>query len=158
MTPTYKFDYADADELPLVFDSWSKSFKKSPWAGCIPNNLYPEVSRAGISEILDRGATVIVAYIDLPDGGRRVMGYSVSEPDKRILHWLFVKRDYRLPGWQVGTELLKYTMAQAERPHLDGWGPPSYTDKWTYTHRTPASAKFLSEQFEWDPVAARVRS
>lgn len=150
----YKFDDADADELPLVFDSWSRSFKKSPWAGCIPNHLYPEVSRATISEILDRGAKVIVAYVDLPDGGRRVMGYSVSEPDKRILHWLFVKRDYRLPGWQVGTALLKRTCGDIQwNEHRQG-----YDDPWTYTHKTPASTKFLGPGFQWDPVPARVRS
>lgn len=145
----YKFDYADADELPLVFDSWSKSFKKSPWAGCIPNHLYPEVSRAGISEILDRGAKVLVAYIDLPDGARRVMGYSVSEPEKKILHWLFVKRDYRMPGWQVGTALLDRTLAMAGEGRLE---------QWTYTYRTPASAKFLGPFFTHDPAPARVRN
>ena len=43
------FDSPLADEWPLVFDTWARSFKKSPWAGCVPNHKYDDVSRAAIA-------------------------------------------------------------------------------------------------------------
>lgn len=135
-----KFDSPRADEYPLVFDAWARSFRKSPWAGCIPNHLYDSVSRTTISEILNRGAVVTVAYEELPEGGRRVMGYAVTEPG--VLHWVFVKRDYR--GLGVGTALLRES-CPGEEPML-------------YTHRTRASAGFLGRRFTHDPSPARVKA
>lgn len=142
------FDAPRADEFPLIFDSWSNSFKKSPWAGCVPNRLWDDVSRATIAEIIDRGARIIIAAMPLPDGGRRVMGYSVSEPNKRTLHWLYVKKDYRGAG--IGARLLRETC-------------PDGAFAWRYTHRTKAADKFLRRaagaggpHFEWDPVPSRV--
>jgi len=137
-----KFAEAEADELAFVFDSWARSFQKSPYAGCIPNHMYPQVSRAAAAEIIDRGARVLVAYADMEDGSRRIMGYSVSEPEKQTLHWLFVKHDYR--GLGVGTALLNETCAT--------WKAPSYT------YRTKASAKFLGPTFRWEPRFARIKA
>lgn len=134
-----KFADVELDELPLVFDSWSRSFQKSPWAGCVPNHLWPSVSRTTATEIMDRGARVLVGYVELPEG-RRVMGYSVSEPERRVLHWLFMKRDYR--GLGYGHALLRETCPEGS---------------WVYTHRTRASAKFLGTRFTWDPVTSRVK-
>ena len=131
-----------ADEFPFIFDSWANSFRKSPWAGCVPNHLWPTVSCECSKSILDRGAVVLVAVTSIegrPDE-RRVMGYVVFEPERRVLHWLYVKDDYRKMG--IGRELLS-----AACP--DGM--------WTYTHRTRASSRFLGERFHWDPVAARVK-
>ncbi len=133
-----KFDAPNADELALVFDAWANSFRKSPWAGCVPNHLWDQVSRECASGILSRGARIVVGVVDLPDGGRRVACYSVSEPG--ILHWLFVKRDYRGIGW--GTALLHETFP---------------TGNHKYTHRTRASARFLGPRFTWDPVPARIK-
>jgi len=142
-----KFDAPRPDEYSLVYDSWARSFRKSPWAGCIPNHLYDQVSRAGIADILDRGARVVCAVQELDEGARRVMGYAVSEPN--VLHWLFVKRDYR--GFGVGSALLRETIRD--------WLPPGEGNpQWVYTHRTNASARFLARHpFVWDPVPARVK-
>lgn len=136
-----QFDSPSADEFPFIFDSWARSFRKSPWAGCIPNHLYDQVSRADSAGIIDRGARVIVATSALPDGTRRVMGYSVSEPG--VLHWLFVKRDYR--GMGLGRRIL------AETTRAWPAGP------WTYTHRTRASQRFLAAGWVWDDTPARVK-
>lgn len=139
-----RFDVPTADELPLVFDSWARSFRKSPYAGCIPNHLYDSVSRACIGEILDRGARVIVAAVDLEGGGRRVAGYSVSEPSISVLHYLYVKADYRLGG-HVERELRDHTLAAFD---------PEATPR--YTHRTPALERLL-RGWVHDPVPARVK-
>jgi hypothetical protein len=140
-----QFDTPTASEMPLIYDSWARSWRKSPWAGCIRNLDYDQVSRNTIGEILDRGARVICAVQGLEDGSRRVMGYSVSEPAISTLHWIYVKDTYRVPGLQVGTQLLKETV----REFTSG--------VWTYTHRTPASFKFLGPGWTHDPVAARVK-
>lgn len=109
----------------------------------MPNHLWDTVSRATATDLITRGARVLVAYSPLEDGTRRVMGYVVFEPG--ILHWLYVKRDYR--GFGVGKALLRAMFNSIEFP-----GAP---DKWIYTHRTKASARFLGRGFEWDPVPAR---
>lgn len=136
-----QFDVPTAEEMPLVFDSWARSFRKSPWAGCVPNHLWDQVSRAAAAGIVDRGALITVAVTPIEGAeGRRVMGYAVSEPDRRVLHWLFVKKDYR--GVGVGGSILKHVAG-------DGF--------WTYTHKTRASQKFLGPRFAWDPVPARTK-
>jgi GNAT superfamily N-acetyltransferase len=141
-----KFDVPAADEWRFVFDSWANSFRKSPWAGCIPNNLYDQVSRATASDIIARpGARTVVCTIDLPEGGRRVMGYAVAEPRRSILHWAFVKKDYRRLG------IAKTLVAEVTGDFPDG--------RKFYTHKTRLSHKLLRERdgWEWDPVFARVK-
>jgi hypothetical protein len=152
------FDTPTADEFKFVKDSWANSFRKSPWAGCIPNHLYDQVSREAIRSILDRGALVLVAVTPIagqeeqfPEA-RRVMGYSVSEPRHNILHWLYVKagpdgNGYR--GMGVGRSILEKTMML-----FDEQSPN------TYTFRTRASERFLSgsgRRFQWNPVPARLK-
>lgn len=137
-----QFDTPRADELPLIYDSWARSFRKSPYAGCVPNHLWDQTSRACISEILMRGARVIVLVTPVEGSDvRRVIGYSVSEPG--VLHWLYVKDDYRGQGF--GRQLLAETVK------------PWPGSRWYYTHRTNASVNFLGRYFTWDPLPARMK-
>lgn len=136
-----KFDAPFEDEYKLVHDAWAQSFRKSPWAGCIPNHLYDAVQHAASREIVERGARVIVMYIPLEDGGRRIAGYSVSEPERRVLHWLYVKKDYR--GHGFGRRLLQATCPDGE---------------WFYTYRTRASTKFLGSRFTHERKYACVKA
>ena len=74
-----------------------------------------------------------------------MIGYSVSEPAGQILHWLYVKDDYR--GFGYGKKLLHETTRE--------WTP---TRPWHYTHRTNASEGFLKHlYFNWSPVLARTK-
>lgn len=142
------FSTPTADELPLIIDSWSRSYKKSPYAGCVRNCDWNTVSKGTIGELLDR-SRIIVAVTPIADREseypkvRRVMAYSVSEPGKSCLHWLYVKDDYR--GMGVGRALLAKT--------IEGW---SATQPRVYTHRTNASAQFLKGWRHRD-VLARVK-
>ncbi len=131
-----------AAEYPFIMDSWARSFMKSPWAGCIPNSMYADVSRACISEIIDRGAEGIVA-VEGEGESRRVCGYFVTEPRRQILHFVYTKRDLR--GLGIGRKLLEYAL-QATNP-----------SDWTYTHKTKASDKFC-RGMSWDPRGARVKA
>ena len=87
-----------------------------------------------------------VAVMDLPEGGRRVMGYAVAEPRRNCLHWLFVKQAYRRLG------VAKSLVAEVTKDFDPS--TPRY-----YSHRTRVSHKLLRERdgWEWDPVLARVR-
>lgn len=141
------FSVPDVDELKLVLDSWSNSFRKSQYAGCIPNNLWPEVSRQTATQLMTRtGARTICALTPTADGTRgRVMGYSVSEPG--ILHWLYVKKDYRRLG--IGSQLLQ---------ELIGNWNDSERKRPRYTHRTDSSGRFLPPGWKWDVIPARVKA
>jgi GNAT superfamily N-acetyltransferase len=110
---------------------------------------YPDVSRRTMQEILDRGARVMVAFTETPDGERRVLGYSVSEPERRLLHWLYVKRDFR--GMGIGQRLLDDVVKSDANKTSAGESP------WEYTHRTRASDKFLGRGWKHNPVPARVK-
>lgn len=141
------FDAPMPDEMALVYDAWIRSFRKSPWAGCVRNDRWEDVQRATIDGLLDRGARVLVALAPQVPGvfeGRRVMGFSVSEPG--ALHYWYVKADFRHKG--IGRALLART--------TEGWPPPAPCLPWTYSHRTRASA-LLPRHWRWDPTSARVK-
>jgi GNAT superfamily N-acetyltransferase len=135
-----------AEEYPFIFDSWARGFRNSPFAGCIRNCDYDDVSRRTMSEIVDRGARVVVLVNVLPTGERRIAGYSVSEPSRKWLHWIYVKRDYR--GMGLGRQLRRDVAADAD------------IGNWTYTYRTKPSDRFLSangRRMKWDPTPARTK-
>lgn len=140
-------DTPTPEEFAFVFDSWGQSYRKSPWAGTVPNHLWDTVSRETARTILDRGALVLVAVTPIAGredefpAVRRVMGYTVSEPKRKLLHWVYVKNDYR--GTGIGARLLETTCPG--------------DDEWRYTHRTHASSRFLGPRFTYDPVPARVK-
>lgn len=143
------FDYPTADEFKFILDSWSNSFRKSPYAGCVPNNLWPEVSRSTATQLMSRkSAQVIVALAPTDSGERgRVMGYYVAEPD--ILHWLYVKKDYRKLG--IGKQLLKHALTIFTRG--------AHGNK-RYTHKTNSCYWFLpsTDGWKWDTIPARIKA
>lgn len=119
-------------EWNLIFDSWALSWRKSPWSGTVRNCDWPEVSKAASGEIVDRPTTCVrVAWIKTEDGVRRVKGYIVAEPSKKVIHWIFVKRDYRNQG--VARALMQHVMGE-------DFG---HRRNWVYTHRTYACARLF---------------
>lgn len=140
-----QFETPTEDEFKFIIDSWSNSFRKSNYAGCIPNNLWPQVSRATIHQLLARETMrVWVALAPSNDGRGRVMGYYVGEPG--ILHWLYVKKDFRRLG--IGKQLLKHA--------TDSW-PAEVRGRPRYTHKTDNSQRFFPPGWKWDPIPARVK-
>lgn len=131
----YNFLPMQPDETKFVVDSWVRSFRDSPWAGCIANDRYQEVMRETVNSLLARGVRVIVAIPS--EGPRRVCSYIATEaPD--LVHYIYTKNGSRKLG--LAAELLaKY-------------GPP--TGRLTF--RTPASEFLLRRGFTWTPVPARL--
>jgi len=138
------FDTPIPDELALVYDSWVESFRKSPWAGCVRNDVWQTCQRATIQGILQRGAKLTVVLAPVVEGvhtGRRVMGWACTEPQLEVLHYVYMKADFR-----------KHGIARAILLHeTGGWHQPRYT------HRTRASELLLPRRFRWDPTPARIR-
>jgi ribosomal protein S18 acetylase RimI-like enzyme len=142
----FTIDYPDADEFKFILDSWSNSFRKSPYAGCVPNNLWPSVSRSTITQLIARPSTEVKCALSPTSEGERgrVMGYFVAEPG--VLHWLYVKKDFRRLG--IGTKLL----AEATK----NWRGCHQTSP-RYTHKTGSSQRFLPPGWKWDVIPARVK-
>ena len=136
------FSAPTADEWPLIFDSWARSFRNSPWAGVVRNCDYQTVSRAAMSEIVDAGARVVVLVNATESGERRVIGYSVSDPKRSIIHYVYVKRDWR--GLGAGRELRRDIVSDAELA------------SWSYTYRTSACGKFYRSA-KHRPELARIK-
>jgi hypothetical protein len=80
-----------AEDVPMIFDSWLKSWRGSKYAGVIPNNRYYEIQRELIEGLVMRGATFSVAYPEAMDDV--ILGWACSEvkEGKTVLHYLYVK-------------------------------------------------------------------
>ena len=124
-----------ADEVPFVVDSWARSFRDSPWAGCLSNEHYQEAQRATINDLLARGVHVCVAIPQ--QGDRRVCAFVAYEaPD--VIHYVYTKQKFRKMG--LADALIEFTAIKRGR----------------FTFRTPASEFLLRRGFVWTPIPARV--
>lgn len=138
-----EFRSATADDMAFVLDSWLKSFRTSPWAGVIPNNLYHEVTQAAVNDLIVRGARIIVAGVrGKPD---RILGWVCVEAlkgDAAVCHYLYVKDPYRRRG--LGTHVLETGLALLNVPQ---------DCKKFHTFRTRLSAHF--PEWRHEPAIAR---
>ncbi len=114
-------------DIDRILREWLNSFRNSPWAGVVPNNLYKRVMSETVRQLLARGARVDVAcYADKPE---MIVGFSCTEltPRDKILHYVFVRSYYRNNG--IARALL-------DQAGLSRGGP------FVYTFRTPDSRHF----------------
>lgn len=143
-----EFSTPTADELKFILDSWSSSYRKSRFAGTVPNNMWQEVARATATQLMSRlnCRTVVALVPSLGISGERgrVMGYSIAEPG--ILHWIYTKKDYRRLG--VATRMLSEQLMQWD---ADLRKYPRFT------HMTDSSQRFLPPGWKWDPIPARLK-
>lgn len=121
------------EDLPLVFDSYLKSWRINKNAGTIPNHLFFDVQRALLEDLLGRGANLTIAY---PDGREDIiLGWACGEvkEGKTVLHYLYVKDPFlglglpelllkSLPGEQPGfvthKQYLKETKEWRHTPEI----------------------------------------
>jgi len=141
-----EFSTPNVDELKFILDSWSSSYRKSKYAGTVPNNHWEEIARATATQLMSRpGCRTIVALVPGENENRgRVMGYSIAEPG--ILHWIYTKKDFRRLG--IATQMLAEQMSQWD--DRDKKYP-------RFTHKTDSSYRFLPRWWKWDPIPARVK-
>lgn len=129
-------------EQPFVLDGWIRSWRTSPWAGCIPNNRVWEVTRDAIAGLCLRGANIDVA-VSRGETSERLVGFVCYEPQD-ILHYVFTKRrGFR--GLGIGRQLADHAVAQL-----------GITQPGRFTHRTTGAQFLLNSGWRWDPIPARV--
>ena len=100
-------------DLPLVFDSYLKSWRVNKAAGTIPNHLFFDVQRALLEDLLARGAVLTIAHPDTHED--LILGWALGElkEGKTVLHYVYIKDPYlglglpelllkSLPGEQPG--------------------------------------------------------
>lgn len=132
------------DDLPFVLDGWIRSWRVSPWAGCIPNNRVFELTREAIAGLLLRGATIEVASVSGTQV-TRLVGFVCYEPPD-LLHYVYVKKT-GFRGLGIGRQLV-----DTARTRLGLHGPGRLT------HRTSQSGWLLDGDWQWDPVPARTET
>ena len=135
-------------DIVLVLDAWSKGFKSSPWAGTVPNNLWHETITTTVTQLLARGAKlVILASAAKPD---QIVGFGCWEAVQGGLcvHYLYIKDPFRKRG--LATALLRHIEEQhgTQAPSRDRTDHRRF-----YTHRTDASRWFPGWRHE--PAIAR---
>lgn len=130
-----------ADEIKFVLDAWTRSYRDSPWAGTVTNDRYAETQRWTITNLLVRGAKVLVATPAV--GPRRIAGLVCYE-SPGLLHYLYVKQAFR----GLGVARMLSDVAKG----LSGLQGPG-----RFTHRTRASQWLLNDGWKWDPTPARVK-
>ena len=144
MPATVEFRPYETSDEGLVFDSWLKSFKRSPFQGVIPSNLYYDVYRASIVQLMSRpGFNITVAYYPEMEKPFEVYGYIATETgyDLPTMHYCYVKELYRHRGVSKGLfnaagipmgKTFYYTFrteASAERYPSGLWRPAIVWDK-----------------------------
>jgi len=121
------FEPESLDDLAFVFDGWSKSFKKSPFAGIIPNNHFTAVLEGAIAQLLGRGMQIYIAESEDP---ATMVGFVAFETAAvPVLHYVYVKPVLRDLGF--GSKLLNVAGITPETEFL-------------YTFRTSDMKKFKS--------------
>jgi hypothetical protein len=120
-----------AEDIMDVVKWWVNSFKKSKWAGTLPNNKFSEYMGESIRQLISRGSRVTLAVNS--SNPSQVLGFICTEKTSRgepVVHFLFVKDIYR--GRGLGLYLLK-----SQNIPLDGTA--------FYTHRTDSSKKYRAK-------------
>jgi hypothetical protein len=130
----------DATAIPsVVVESWLGSYRCSPWAGAVTNNLFDAVYGDTIRQLFERGALCWIAHN--PDDENHVIGYLVTEytrDGKPVVHYCFVKDYARRNG------VARSLFAAA------GIDP---NEHFFYTFRTPHARAFPGGRYE--PAIAR---
>jgi hypothetical protein len=119
----------DADR-PFFMDLWSKSYRRSRWAGTIPNNLFADIFRVTVEGLEKRGLKILLAHV--PGKPNDLMGFVAYElKDGDLPHVAFcgVKDPYR--KGRVATKLLEATVGRAFRYSFRTEHSKFFMGKWT---------------------------
>ena len=126
-------------DVAFIKSNWFRTWRRSPWAGVIPNNRFHEVTEEAIEQLIARGARLRVACI-----GERLVAFLCSEvtrDGRAVAHAGFAKDPYLALR---PLERLVEEMPGA-RPVL-------------VTFRTPQLIHALGEDWVHSPEVARRRS
>jgi len=135
-----EFRSAKTDDLHFIMAAWLNSYRRSQWAGVVPNNMYHKTHRELITQLLARGMFLIVA-VNKEDTDQ-ILGFVAAEKSNKgiaVVHYVFVKDEFRRNG--LATKLLSVL------------GVESNGGSFLYTFRT-SDARFFKNA-KHVPVLAR---
>ncbi len=120
-------------DVPLVTNSWLRSFRFSAWARDMSNRTYYFYHHRVLEELLPRSTVLVAVSPEDPDA---IYGWCCAEvvDTAVVIHYVYVKESYRRLG--VARALVK-TLLDAERPPLV-----------LYTHQTKASRE-VAPRYRW---------
>ena len=118
---------AAENDLDFILDGWLKSYRRSPYAGSVPNNLYFKVYSTAIQQLIDRGMQIDILESSKVDSKLGFVAYECSERLGVVIHYIYLKEEYRGEGF--AQFLLGYIGIDPGKPFL-------------YTFRTFYSKKF----------------
>jgi hypothetical protein len=132
---------AQPGDVAFVMANWLRTWRTSPWAGCIANDEYHDVTRRAIEQLLARGARIRVACAR--DRLAGFLCHEVTADGRTVAHAGFAKDVY------LGLRPLERLVSE-----MPG-SPPVLV-----TFRTPALTRALEAAgFAWThaPEVARRR-
>ena len=134
------FRQMEEPDYNFVLSNWAHSYKGSPWAGTVPNNLWHVTVKESVDQLVARGAYVVLAVSE--DDRDQFLGFICwEEPESGIsvVHYAYVKDEFR-EKHGVGRALLR--IATKGRPFF-------------YTHRTSDARWLVCGCCKYLPAIAR---
>lgn len=130
-------------DVAFIMDSWAKSWRVSPWAGTVANNVFHDVHRQTVEGLVGRGAKFQV--MSIADRPEVILGWICSEVErtgKTVVHMIYVKDPYQVAMPEAPDKLLE--AVPGDKPGF-------------YTHRTRKVEKALGKGWIHAPEIARRR-
>jgi hypothetical protein len=108
--PLYILRKAAADDFPLFYNSWLKSYRDAPPAKTIPNKIYYESHHRVIENVFGSPVCKLSVACN-PEDPNQIYGYAVGElptPKTLVIHWVYCKHPFRGNG--IARDLVKSFM------------------------------------------------
>jgi GNAT superfamily N-acetyltransferase len=101
------------DDLPLIYNSWLKQYRESPFSVGVVNSVYYSQHRKIIDCLIERSVLRVACDAASPT---KIYGWVCGEIyDPLVLHFIYVKKKYRKRG--IGGMLLN-EFGWKEVPHI----------------------------------------
>lgn len=90
--------FAEIQDLPLVFSSWLKSYRKHAATQGLSNDVYFSGQRELIARLLQRATVRLLVSVEDPS---HIYGWACTELSGGlpVLHYVYVKQTYRRLGF-----------------------------------------------------------
>ena len=112
-----EFDPDNEDHVKFVVSGWLDSYRRSRWAGVIPNNLYRSVTLDCIHQLLARGMRVVL--LESRKIGTFVGFIAFEQSETPVLHYIYVKKVLqKRPELPAARMLLEYAGFSKETEFL----------------------------------------